>query len=170
MTTPKTIQTGLLLTAIAFSASVFAGEAKVTWQNPEKYTDIRSGNQSQKSMLKSIDKSFGKEFTELASKLPAGYQLLVTVTDLDLAGEVDPIPTRMMDQIRVLKDPYFPRITFDYQILSAGGVSVMEAKAFTLKDMQYLSGISSSQSSDSYYYERKMIREWFTKDILPNLK
>jgi len=170
MTTHKTIQTGLLLTAIAFSASVFAGEAKVTWQNPEKYTDIRSGNQSQKSMLKSIDKSFGKEFSELASKLPAGYQLLVTVTDLDLAGEVDPIPSRMMDQIRVLKDLYFPRITFDYQILSSGGVSVLEAKALTLKDMQYLSGTRSTRSSDSYYYERKMIRDWFNKDVLPNVK
>ncbi len=170
MTIHKIIQASALVTTIALSASVFAGEAKVTWQNPDKYTDIDSGNQGKKSMLRSIDKSFSKEFTELASKLPAGYQLLVTVTDLDLAGEVDPIPSRMMDQIRVLKDLYFPRITFDYQILSAGGVSVLEAKALTLKDMQYLSGTRSTQSIDSYYYERQMIREWFTKDVLPNVK
>lgn len=170
MTIHKIIQASVLVTTIAFSASVFAGEAKVTWQNPDKYTDIDSGNQGKKSMLRSIDKSFGKEFTELATKLPAGYQLLVTVTNLDLAGEVDPIPSLMMDQIRVLKDLYFPKMTFDYQILNAGGVSVLEAKAVTLKDMQYLSSIRSAQSSDSYYYERKMIREWFTKDVLPNVK
>ncbi len=164
------IKAGVLVAAITFSASVFAGEAKITWQNPDKYSDIKSGNQGQKSMLRSIDKSFGKEFTELAAKLPAGYQLLVTVTDLDLAGEVDPIPSRMMDQIRVLKDIYFPKITFDYQVLSAGGVAVLEGKAVTLKDMQYLSGTRSAKSSDSYYYERKMLREWFTKDVLPNVK
>ena len=170
MTIHKIIQASVLVTTIAFSASVFAGEAKVTWQNPDKYTDIDSGNQGKKSMLRSIDKSFSKEFSELASKLPAGYQLLVTVTDLDLAGEVDPIPSRMMDQIRVLKDIYFPKISFDYQVLSTGGVSVLEGKALTLKDMQYLSSTRSAQSSDSYYYERKMIREWFRKDVLPNVK
>ncbi len=170
MTIHKIIQASVLVAVIACSASVFAGEAKVTWQNPDKYTDIDSGNQGKKSMLRSIDKSFGKEFTELAAKLPAGYQLLVTVTDLDLAGEVDPIPSLMMDQIRVLKDIYFPKITFDYQVLNAGGVSVSEAKAVTLKDMQYLSSIRSAQSSDSYYYERKMLREWFMKDVLPNVK
>ncbi len=166
----KKINAGVFVAAMVFSASVFAGEAKITWQNPDKYTDIKSGNQGQKSMLKSIDKSFSKEFTELAAKLPAGYQLLATVTDLDLAGEVDPIPSRTMDQIRVLKDLYFPKMTFDYQVLNAGGVVVLEGKAVTLKDMQYLSGLPSTRSSDSYYYERKMLRDWFMRDILPNVK
>lgn len=164
------LRAGVLLAAVAFSATAFAGEAKVTWQNPEKYTDIRSGNQSQKSMLKSIDTSFSKEFSELAKKLPANYHMAVTVTNLDLAGEVDPIPSRMMDQIRVLKDLYYPKMTFDYQIHNAAGVAVLEGKDVTLKDMQYLSGTRSTQSSDSFYYERKMIREWFNKDILPNVK
>jgi hypothetical protein len=170
MANNKIIKTSVLLASIVFSSTAFAGTAVVNWQNTHKYTDIDSANLGKKSMLNSIDKSFTKEFNELAAKLPVGFQLTITVTDLDLAGEVEPSPFSMMDQIRLLKDLYIPKITFDYQVLSAGGVSILEAKNFTLKDMQYLSGLRSTQSSESYYYERKMISEWFTKDVLPNVK
>lgn len=170
MTKNKIIKASVLLTSIVLSSTAFAGTAVVAWQNTHKYTDIDSGNLGKKSMLNSIDKSFTKEFNELATKLPVGFQLTITVTDLDLAGEVEPMPSRMMDQIRVLKDLYYPKMTFDYQIMNAVGVNVLEAKAVTLKDMQYLSSLSSTRSSESYYYERKMIREWFNKDVLPNVK
>jgi hypothetical protein len=160
---------GTMLMAIICSASIMAAEAEVHWQSPEKYTDIKSGNQSRANMLRSIDKSFTKEFAELAAKLPAGYRLVVTVTDLDLAGELDPIPSQMVHQIRVLKNIDFPRVRFDYRVLNTTGTVLSDGKDVVLKDMQYLSGISRAQSSDSFYYERRMIRDWFNKNVLPNV-
>jgi hypothetical protein len=147
-----------------------AGEAVVDWKNPEKYTDIRSGDQTAKSMRNPIAKSLGGEFSELAAQLPPGYQLSITVTDLDLAGEVDPVEFRQMNQIRVLKDIYFPRMIFDYQLKNAAGVALQGQTDVEVSDMQYLLAMRSTRSSESFYAERKMIRDWFNTHILPNVQ
>jgi hypothetical protein len=162
---------GMMTAALVLSTSASAGEAKLELRNPEKFTDIDSGNQGTKSMLRSISKSLGAEFSELAAKLPAGYQLDVTVTDLDLAGDVDPIPMRGMNEVRVLRDIDFPRMTFDYRLKDAAGAVRLEQSGVVVKDMQYLSHPKSTKSNvDSFYYERKMIRDWFNADLLPNVK
>jgi hypothetical protein len=158
------------LAAVLLSTSAGAGEAVVDWKNPEKYTDIRSGDQTAKSMRNSLAKSLGGEFSELAAQLPPGYQLGITVTDLDLAGEVDPVEFRQMNQIRVLKDIYFPRMIFDYQLKDAGGVVLQGQTAVEVSDMQYLLAMRSTRSSERFYAERKMIRDWFNTHILPNVQ
>lgn len=170
MNTNPLTKAGVLAALIGFSASASAGEAKVQWQNPENYSDIRSGNQTNKSRMRSIDNALGAEFADMAAMLPPGYRLDVTVTDLDLAGEIDPVPTRTMSETRVLKDIYFPRMTFDYRLLDAQGAVQMEEKDVKLKDMQYMSESKSVKTNQSYYSERKMIRDWFNKDILPKVK
>jgi len=161
---------GLMAAALAVPASAQAGEAVVEWKHPEKYTDIRSGDQTVEGMRKSVAKSLGAEFSALAARLPPGYRLSVTVTDLDLAGEVDPVPMRQMNEIRVLKDVHFPRMVFDYQLMDADGAVLQEQTDVELKDMQYLWSMRTTRSSESFYAERKMIRDWFNKQILPDVK
>lgn len=170
MDTNRMSRLGLMVAVMILPASALAGEAAVEWKHPEKYTDIRSGNQTNKSRMRSIDNALGAEFTDMAAMLPPGYRLDVTVTDLDLAGEIDPVPTRTMSQTRVLKDIYFPRMTFDYRLLDAQGAVQLEEKDMKLKDMQYMSESMSVKTNQSYYSERKMIRDWFNKRILPNVK
>ena len=170
MDTDRMCRLGLMVAAMILPASALAGEAVVEWKHPEKYTDIRSGDQSAEGMRKSIAKSLGGEFSGLAAQLPPGYRLSVTVTDLDLAGEVDPIPMRTMNEIRVLKDIYFPRMIFDYQLKDARGAVLQGQTDVELKDMQYLSSMRTTRSSESFYAERKMIRDWFSKQITASLK
>ena len=164
------VKLGVMVSALMLSPIAIAGEAVVEWKSPEKYTDIRSGDQSAKSMRNSVAESLGGEFSELAAQLPAGYRLSVTVTDLDLAGEVDPIPMRQMNEVRVLKDIYFPRMIFDYQLKDARGAVLQGQTDVELKDMQYLSSMRTTRSSESFYAERKMIRDWFSKQITASLK
>ncbi|MES2049170.1 MAG: DUF3016 domain-containing protein, partial [Pseudomonadota bacterium] len=78
----KKILFGLMLTSmIASSVTVFAGEAKVNWQDPEKYTDIRPSNESRDSFKEKVFKEFNAMFASMAKRLPDGYQMEVTVTD-----------------------------------------------------------------------------------------
>jgi hypothetical protein len=170
MDTNRMSRLGLMAAAMVFSASALAGEALVQWNNPEKYTDIRSGDQSAEGMRKSIAKSLGGEFSGLASQLPPGYRLSITVTDLDLAGEVDPVELRQMHQIRVLKDIYFPRMVFDYRLTDPAGDVLLEQSGVVLNDMQYMSSMRTTRSGESFHSERKMIRDWFNERILPNVK
>ena len=170
MDTNRMCRLGLMVAAMILPASALAGEAEVEWKHPEKYTDIRSGDQSAEGMRKSIAKSLGGEFSGLAAQLPPGYRLNVTVTDLDLAGEVDPIPMRTMNEIRVLKDIYFPRMIFDYRLKDPAGVVLLEQSGVVLDDMQYMSAMRTTRSGESFHSERKMIRDWFNKQVLPNVK
>jgi hypothetical protein len=52
-------------------------------------------------------------------------------------------------------------------VLDAAGAVVSEQKDVELKDMSYLSGPRSSTTNTSFYYETRMLREWFTKTLLP---
>ena len=165
------INGGLLLTALSVSIPALANQATIILQNPDKFTDIRSGNASRSTFLNSIQSAFNEELSVLAGKLPKGYKLTINVTNLDLAGEVNPVP--MMNagsEFRIMKDIYFPEMTFDYTLSNATGAVVQSQEKVRIKDMSYLIKLSSLNSNTSFYYERKMFRDWFNKTLLPTVK
>ena len=92
--------------------------------------------------------------------------MTVYITDIDLAGEVDPIPSRAGQRVRVLRDVYYPQLRFDYRITGMDGGTVKEQDAVTLKDAAFLSGSGNAASRQDFYYERHMIRTWFGKELL----
>jgi hypothetical protein len=155
----KKILLGLSLFTL-LNSNVWAGEAKVIWQNPEKYSDIRASHERQDRFQEKLFKHFDKVFTELATKLPSDSQLEITVTDFDLAGEIIPRAGSRFNEIRIIKEIYSPKITFSYvythkdQIISG---------TENLRDMNYMSGIGRSSHRTEFAYEEKMIRKWFAK-------
>lgn len=160
----------LFLTALVAVPAAHAGEAVMTWRNPEAFTDIDSGDAAQKSFSKGVEKAFNAELGELAEQLPKGYRLEIDFTDIDLAGEVDPVYLRDYREIRILKDVYFPQLSFDYRVLDAAGRQVAGQQGVTVKDMSYLNGPKLASSGTAFYYERRMLREWFGKALLPVVK
>lgn len=160
----------LFLTALVAVPAAQAGDAAMTWRNPESFTDLDSGDAAQKSFSKGVEKAFNAELGELAGKLPKGYRLEIDFTDIDLAGEVDPVYLRDYRQVRILKDVYFPQLSFDYRVLDAAGRQVAGQQGVTLKDMGYLNGPKLGNSNMAFYYERRMLREWFGKTVLPAVK
>lgn len=170
MKTPIALQTAVLALALAIPAAAMAGEAKMSLLNPDKFTDIEPGNGTDKSFRKGLERAFTEELSKSAKALPAGQTLEVTFTDIDLAGEVDPVEVPGGYQLRLLKDVYFPRLQFDYRVLDASGVVVSEQKGVELKDMSYLSGPRGSTTSTSFYYETRMLRDWFKKTLLGDPK
>jgi hypothetical protein len=141
--------------AIMSVSSAYAGEAKVTWQEPEKFTDIRAANESQQGFQARIIKEFDLIFADLAKKLPDVYQLEVNVTDLDLAGEVNAANR----DLRIVKPASWPRIRFTYLLKNAGG-EVLASGQENLKDMGFMSRAGLPAGS-SFVYEEKMLHEWF---------
>ena len=157
----KKVLFGLMLTSMIVSpVSAFAGEAKVSWQEPEKYTDIRPSNESRDSFKEKVFKEFNAMFSTMAKKLPDGYQMEVTVTDLDLAGDVNGMYSRLGRDIRVVKELYWPRMSFSY-ILKNEKNEVVSAAKEDLKDMNFMSSIGIHSSGNSFDYEEKMLNDWF---------
>jgi hypothetical protein len=167
MKTPIALQTTVLGLILAVPAIAMAGEAKMSLLNPDKFTDIEPGNGTDKSFRKGLERTFTQELAKSAKALPASHTLEVTFTDIDLAGEVDPIEVPGGYRLRIMRDVYFPRMEFDYRVLDASGAVVSEQKSVELKDMSYLSSPKGSTTSTSFYYETRMLRQWFNKTLLP---
>ena len=143
-----------------------SSQVKISWQNPEKYADIRPANESKKSYQAQVINSFDKIWTKLAEKLPAGYYLELTITDLDLAGDVNPMYRLANNDVRVIKDIYFPRMQLNYILYNADKQIVGQANDVKIKDMGFMTSGSATFTSREFAYESEMIKKWFNKEIL----
>lgn len=139
-----------------------AGEVKVTWQSPEKYTDVRPTNETKADFQARVFKELDEVFAELAKKLPDGYQWTVTVTDVDLAGEVRPFFRRSLNDVRVITDLYWPRMVFSYELKDVDGKTVASGKE-DVKDMSFLMRSGFASGHTSLRYEEQMLHDWFKK-------
>ena len=157
------LPTILLLAAAALSATVSAGEAAVTWQNPEKYTDIQSDDEEQQVFQAKLFTQLEKEFSKQAGSLPEGSKLAVTVTDFDMAGQMRDANNK--DLMRVVIGNYFPQMTLDYTLTDASGAVLSQQQGVVYKDQGFYSADASlraSRSSSDFYFETTMVRGWFS--------
>jgi hypothetical protein len=146
----------------SFSPSVFAGDATVKWQEPAKFTDIDPGEQEKDKFEANLFRSFDKIFQGLAQKLPENYQWQITITDLDLAGEVRPVPSRSGRPVRDVKTNDRPAISFQYKLLDAQN-NVIKEDNVDLKDPMFMSRspVIVGLTTKPFPYEEYMISQWF---------
>src|SRR5512135_2516283 len=78
----------------------------VTFQDPDKFTDVRE-NHSTTTSTYYLDELKACLQETAAPLLGAGQKLVITVTDVDLAGEN---LFNQPDQIRIMKEIYSPRV------------------------------------------------------------
>ncbi|MFZ6758990.1 DUF3016 domain-containing protein [Undibacterium sp. Ji50W] len=152
----------LMLLATAMAGPAYAGSAKVSWQEPEKFTDIRPTNESKIGFQERVIKEFDRMFDDLAKKLPDGYEWNITVTDVDLAGDVRPFFSPMVNDIRVIKDLYWPRMSFRFDLKDEQGKTVASGTE-DVKDMNFLTRMGVASGHTSFQYEEQMLRDWFNK-------
>jgi hypothetical protein len=137
-----------------------AGNTTVSFKNPEKFIDANTSNNGTGASPRVLDEL--KAYLEKLGKdqLPAGQQLQLTITDIDLAGRWDMMRTRP-DWVRVMRDVDWPRIELHYK-LTQNGQTLRGADA-RVADMNYLSNGTLQRSTESLRYEKEMLKQWFTK-------
>lgn len=137
---------------------------QIDWQNPEKYTDVDPVNESRKRFRERTFEKLEHYFEELAQSLPQGQTLHLTVTNLDLAGEVWPASFvglgRSGNDVRLIKDVYIPRMEFSYTLKDASGAVLKEDNVY-IKDMAFHNRLNKYFDQDSLRYEKVMIEDWF---------
>jgi len=142
-----------------------AAEVEVKWSNSDKYSDMDAGEEHRKHFKERTFKSFEKHFAELAAALPEQQKLIVDITDVDLAGDVN---FGGMKRVRVVKSIYFPRIDFSYQLLNADN-TVVKGKEVSLKDMGFISHTSLRYRNETLSYEKEMLDDWFKQTFAENI-
>ncbi|AWL13307.1 hypothetical protein HMF8227_02858 [Saliniradius amylolyticus] len=171
----RLLLSSLIAASITLSGAAFAqAKTEINWVKPEDFTDIRPANESRKRFRERVMKQLEDYMTEtLAAHLPEGYHWSMTITDLDLAGQVWPghfVGLDTSSDVRMIKRIDIPRMDFDYQLKDAEGKVVMEEQGVELKDMSFQDRVNPLFDSDNFKYEKNMLRRWFNKTFAEHLK
>lgn len=161
----KLIPNSLLAAAVALSlglsSSALAADqsrATVTFQNPEKFTDVKdsmAGSDKGRDHYLDIIRRLVED--EAKSLLPAGQKLAITFTDIDMAGDYLPSMPSGHD-VRVIKDIYAPRMKFSYVVTDATGAVVKQGQE-NLTDLAFMQTPGINRS-DELFYEKALLRGW----------
>ncbi|CAM3958834.1 DUF3016 domain-containing protein [Roseateles saccharophilus] len=154
--TNRWIALGLLALGAAAQADV-----KVNFVHPEKFSDIRDNDGfSRPEVLKDLEAHMIAE----AGKVLPGRDVRFDVTDVDLAGEVEPFG-RHGRWLRVMRAVTSPAITLTYEVRE-GGVLVRQGEA-KMRDMDYQNSFNSLTDSDPLRYEKRMFDRWMQSEFNP---
>lgn len=152
------IALGLLAVAATASADV-----QVSFVQPEKFSDIKDNNGfKQTELLKDIE----THLVEQAGKRLPGQDVRFRVTDVNLAGEVEPFGHRMQ-WVRVMRSITLPSLEFSYEVLEGG--KVVRQGEVRLRDMNYQEGLNTYSDGDVLRAEKRMIDRWFKDEFSPKV-
>ncbi len=95
--------------------------------------------------------------------LPPGDRLEVTFTDIKLAGSFEPWRGPQLDDVRIVKDIYPPRIDLRFVRRGADGQVVAEGER-ALRDPGFLTR-SIANARDPLRYEKRLLDEWLRREF-----
>lgn len=139
-----------------------AADVEVMWTNPGKYSDIDAGNEHKKHFKTRVFKKFEEHFAKLAMALPDEQKLVLDITNVDLAGDVN---FGGINRVRIIKDLYFPKMKFSYQLLDADR-RVIKGEDVSIKDMSFLMHSRLKYNNQTLGYEKEMLDDWFRKTFM----
>lgn len=153
----RTVAAMVLLTVLAGVPAL--AEVRIHYLAPERYADLPFSPAERAAILQQLS----EHFDALGKRLPAGHDLQVEVSDIDLAGRIVH-SQRWNEELRVLRGGAdWPRMRFHYR-LSEGGRELASGDA-DLANMDYQQRINRYSSSDPLRYEKQMLDDWFGKTL-----
>lgn len=161
----KPILLAAFVSVVMSIPSAWAASSEVEWKDYKSYRDIREGTENRTRFRERTFKQLEDHFAELAAQLPEKQLLKIVVTDVDLAGDT---LAGGINQMRIVKQNYPPRMNFSYQLLDAEG---QEIKADTVKvrDMNFMNSTNLKYRNKALGYEKKMLDDWFKKNFSAEL-
>ncbi|MBY0234719.1 MAG: DUF3016 domain-containing protein [Burkholderiaceae bacterium] len=144
------------------SALLLVGAAhahvEVRFLEPQKFSDVGQSTVDRERVLQELQ----AHLRSLGDRLLPGRDLVIDVSDVNLAGELEP-HGRSMEMLRVMRNVTIPSMELRYT-LSEGGKELRSAKV-RLQDMGYLDSFNRVDGNDSLRYEKKMMDDWFAKEF-----
>jgi len=137
----------------------------IEFADPENYSDIRDGftssEKGEAAHLEGIEQYVQKRAKKY---LPADQKLEITFTNIDLAGDFEPWGADM-DDVRIVKDIYPPRIDLQFRVRDAKGNVIKEGER-KLRDLSFMMNLRLN-NHDPLRYEKTLIDDWMRKDVRP---
>lgn len=135
-------------------------------KEPGEYSDVRDAwSASEKGQAANLDVL--KQYIEkrAADSVPADHKLTVTLTEVDLAGDFEPWGRPEMQDVRIVKDIYPPRIDLEFKLTDAAGAVVKEGKR-ELRDLAFMMKLSIDRN-DPNRHEKELLNDWLRREFKP---
>ena len=160
----STGKTGMLA-ADAPRALAESGPVSVSWTDPASFSEIRqSGNQwaaADGNWLQDLAQYMRKQAQQ---QLAPGERLDLTIVDIKRAGQYEPWHRYDMQNVRIIRDMYPPRMTVDFRRYDPSGAVVAEGER-KLNDPAFLLNVSPINVTDPLRYEKRMIDSWLRREL-----
>ncbi len=139
-------------------------QVSVSWTDPAQFTEARYGRPFRQPepeiWLSEFQKLVVKQATAV---LQPGQHLDVRITDVDLAGQVEPFRGSAATDVRVIKSIYPPEINLTFTLTGADGQVIQQGER-KLRDVAFLDRGSASRS-DTYRFEKRLLTDWISKEF-----
>lgn len=145
----------ILLAAATLAALPSYAATVVTFTDPDRYTDVANQRWETQSTLDALE----RHIKRLGDRYIAPNDTLrIEVLDIDLAGWAR-MGGRAPNEVRVVRGKAdFPSMKVRYTLDSRGGTRTTET---TISDPTYADHGMRINSSEPYYYEKRMLDAWF---------
>jgi hypothetical protein len=150
----------------AASAAKTSARTEVIFDHPEKFTDVKDGEFGTDKGRDATLEQIRDFLVERADKaLSVGQKLVITFTDIDLAGDFEPWRGAQFSDVRIVKSIYPPRMDFTFKVTDAAGATVKEGKE-ELRDLAFDMRLTIDRQ-DPLRYEKDILKDWIRSKITP---
>jgi hypothetical protein len=174
--TPLAMTTKTLLTAVGllagFAFSTHAADPskpsstiEVNFIEPNKFTDVKDRYSSQDEASEHYLKVLKEHLERTAARrLPPGHRLVVSFTNIDMAGDFEPWRSPQMQDVRIVKDIYPPRIDLNFQLFDPNGEVVAEGQR-ELRNLTFNMSITTLPTNDPLRHEKALLDDWLRQEF-----
>ncbi len=140
--------------SLAGPATAAPATVEVRYVDPDQFADIGRSTWDRERALNALTAHFQK----LGQALPEGQTLRVDVTDVDLAGNLQPWGWHELRVLRGQAD--WPVLTLRYTLLE--GERTLKTGQARLADLSYMQHLSvRDRAGEELGPEKRMLRRWF---------
>jgi hypothetical protein len=156
----------LLAAAVLLGAGASqAADLQIEWNNADHWRDARATDVNQQRYIERVKEVLGEQFRYEAGKLPADQTLVVSVNDVDLAGEIEYFYRDYPFGLRVIRNVDSPGLDLSYELRDADD-RVVKAGEDKLRDPGFRYTILANHDRNVFRYERALIRDWYSRELL----
>ena len=155
----------LALLFVPFAASA-ADDARVRvdWTDPAQFTELKYSHSLRDTHPDDWLEPLARHLRARAERvLPPGERLEVTFTNVERAGNYEPWRGPRLDDVRIVRDIYPPRIDLRFRLLDANG-SVLREGERNLRDSAFLMRDGAHQD-DPLRFEKRLLNDWVRKEF-----
>ena len=141
-----------------------AGPVKVNFVDTDNFTDFTDSysfpDRGREGYIKELAKFIERR---AESRLGGDLHLEVVITDVDMAGEFEPWHGPNLQDVRIVKNLYPPRINLSFRLTRADGTVVAEGNR-RLRDLSFMYSVRLNDS-DPLRYEKQLLDDWMSREF-----